>query len=135
MEIVEYSRTLPWVGHLKCPHCQGVNEAWRSSGMSECFPHFYCSRCSNVIHRSADKELVWEAATPEILAQLAATLPDCPCGGHFTPGASPKCQHCHQDTNLVADPVAFLHNPHMVVLDGACSFSDRRPPHRVRIID
>lgn len=135
MEIVEYSRQLPWVGHLKCKHCQGLNEGWRSSGMSESFPHFYCSRCSNVILREADKELVWEAATPEILARIAATLPDCPCGGHFTPGAGPKCRHCQQDVGLVNDAVAYLQNPHLVLLDGACRFSDVRGPYRVRIID
>ncbi|RAK64085.1 hypothetical protein [Hymenobacter edaphi] len=134
MDTVDYPRTLPWVGHLRCPHCQHPNEAWRSSGMSECFPHFYCSVCSNVVHREADKATVWDAATPELLAQVAATLPECPCGGRFVPGAGPKCAQCRQDTDLVADPVAYLHNPHMVVLDGACVFSDRRGPYRVRIV-
>jgi hypothetical protein len=135
MEIVEYSRQLQWVGNLKCPHCQGLNEGWRSSGMSEAFPHFYCSRCSNVFGRAADKELVWDAATPALLEQIAATLPDCPCGGHFTPGAGPKCQYCQQDTNLVADPVTYLRNPHMVVLDGACVCSDEGVRYQVRIVD
>ncbi|RTQ53568.1 hypothetical protein EJV47_02165 [Hymenobacter gummosus] len=135
MKIVEYSRQLQWVGHLRCNHCQGLNEAWRSSGMSECFPHFFCSGCSNVIHRDADKELVWEAATPELLAQIAATLPYCPCGGRFTPGAGPKCGHCHQQIDLINDPVEYLRNPHMVVMDGACAFSDQRPPYQVRIVD
>lgn len=137
MEIVEYSRTLQWVGHLKCQHCQGLNEGWRSSGMSDCFPHFYCSRCSNVIHREADKAPIYAAggADAQVLAQIAATLPDCPCGGHFTPGAGPKCRHCQQDTGLVRDPVAYLQNPNMLILDGACAFSDWRGPYRVRIVD
>lgn len=135
MEIIEYPRTLQWVGHLRCNHCQGLNEAWRSSGMSECFPHFFCSRCSNVIHRDADKDLVWEAATPELLAQIDATLPECPCGGRFTPGVGPTCRHCQQKIDLIRDPVQYLHNPNMVVMDGACAFSDHRPPYQVRIVD
>ncbi len=135
MKTVEYSRSLQWVGNLRCLACAQLTPGWRSSGMSECFPHFFCSDCSNVIHREADKELVYEAATPELLAQIAATLPACPCGGRFTPGAGPKCQRCHAEIPLVADAVAYLHNPNMVVLDGAVSFSDRRPPYRVRIVD
>ncbi|TPG64497.1 hypothetical protein [Hymenobacter nivis] len=134
METVEYSRSLQWVGNLRCPACARLTPGWRSSGMSECFPHFFCSDCSNVIHREADKELVYEAATPELLAQIAATLPVCPCGGRFTPGAGPKCQHCRAEIPLVADAVAYLHNPNMVVLDGAVCFSDRRPPYWVRIV-
>ena len=103
--------------------------------MSECFPHFFCSACSNVIHRAADKALVWDAATPEILAQVAASLPDCSCGGRFTPGAGPKCQHCQQEIPLVADAVAYLHNPNMVVLDGAVVFSEQGPAYQVSIVD
>ncbi len=134
MKIVEYSRSLQWVGDLHCPACQQLTPAWRSSGMSECFPHFFCTRCSNVIHREADKALVWYEATPALLAQVAATLPACPCGGHFAPGAGPKCRHCHAQIPLVADPVAYLHNPNMVVSDGATCFSDVRPPYQVRIV-
>jgi len=135
MEIVEYSRSLQWVGHLKCPACERLTPGWRSSGMSECFPHFFCSNCSNVIHREADKKLVYEAATPELLAQIAATLPECPCGGRFTPGAGPKCGHCRHEIPLVANAVAYLHNPNMVLLDGAVRFSDHLPPYQVRIVD
>jgi hypothetical protein len=137
MEIIEYSRSLQWVGDLKCPACTQLSPGWRSSGMSECFPHFFCSDCSNVIVRDADKQLLYDAAaaSAELLARIAATLPECPCGGRFTPGAGPKCRHCHQQIPLVADAVAYLTNPHMVVLDGAVSFSDYRPPYQVRIVD
>ena len=135
MEIVEYDRTNQWVGDLQCPHCQQLTPAWRSSGMSECFPHFFCTDCSNVIHRQADKDLVWEAATPALLTQITATLPTCPCGGHFAPEAGPKCRHCHQPIPVVADPVAHLHNPNMIVIDGAACFSDQRPPYQVRIVE
>jgi hypothetical protein len=137
MEIIEYSRSLQWVGNLQCPACHQLTPGWRSSAMSECCPHFFCSDCSNVIYRDANKQLLYEAAevNPELLAQIAATLPECPCGGRFTPGAGPKCRHCHQEIPLVKDAVAYLQNPHMVVLDGAVSFSDYRPPYQVRIVD
>ena len=59
MKIVEYSRSLQWVGDLRCNQCNGLTPAWRSSGMSQCFPHFYCDTCSNVIHRASDQRLVW----------------------------------------------------------------------------
>ena len=135
MKIVEYPRSLQWVGEMLCRQCDERTPAWKSSGMSDCFPHFYCDCCSNVIQRDADKELVWHEATQELVDQIAATLPDCPCGGRFRPGADPKCRGCgaplpHQD-----DPVKRLHDPHMIVVDGACAFSDTREAYRVRIID
>jgi len=135
MEIVEYERSLQWVGHLTCPHCQQLSEGWRSSGMSECFPHFYCSQCSNALQREQDKELVYYKATPQLLAQIAATLPACVCGGQFTPTAGPKCRWCHQEIPLVSDPVKHLHNPNVVLLDGACLCNAEGPRYQVRIID
>ena len=135
MKIVEYDRTNRWVGDLRCPHCQQLTPAWRSSGMSECFPHFFCTDCSNVILRGVDKELVWEAATPALLAQIAATLPACACGGHFAPGAGPKCAHCHYEIPVVADPVKYLHSPNMIVVDGAVVYHEDGPAHQVRIVE
>ncbi|UOQ66696.1 hypothetical protein [Hymenobacter volaticus] len=135
MKVVEYERSLQWIGHLHCPACQQNNLAWRSSGMSEAFPHFYCSLCSNVILQRKAQELVYYEATPELLARIAATLPACPCGGHFTPTAGPKCHWCHHEIPIVRDPVAHLQNPNMVVLNGACVFPDEREPYQVRIVD
>jgi hypothetical protein len=103
--------------------------------MSDCFPHFYCDSCSNVIQRDADKELVWHEATQELADRIAATLPDCPCGGRFRPGADPKCRGCDAPLSHRDDPVKRLHDPHMIVIDGACAFSDTREPYRVRIVD
>ena len=102
--------------------------------MSQCFPHFYCDRCSNVIHRAADQRLVWNESSQELLDRVAATLPDCPCGGRFTPGANPKCCHCGEEIPHQNDPVERLGDPHMIVVDGACVFSDERGPYRVKII-
>lgn len=135
MEVVEYPRSLQWVGDMKCPRCERLTPAWRSSGMSQCFPHFYCDRCSNVIHRKADQELVWETATKELVDQIAATLPECPCGGRFRPGANPKCRHCGSEIPNSGDVVQRLGDPNMIVIDGACVFSDGKEPYRVRIVE
>lgn len=102
--------------------------------MSQAFPHFYCDRCSNVIHRDKDQQLVWDKATQELLEAIAADLPACPCGGRFRPGSNPKCAHCGKDLQHQSDSVTRLHDPHMIAVDGACVFLDRRAPYRVRIV-
>ncbi len=33
------------------------------------------------------------------------------------------------------DVVQRLHDPNMIVIDGACVFSDRKPPYCVRIVE
>ena len=134
MKIVEYPRSLQWVGDLKCPSCKLLTPAWRSSGMSGSFPHFYCDKCSNVILREADRDLVYHNATRVELDQIVATLPNCPCGGLFRPGANPKCGHCGCEVPNNSDAIKRLHDPNMIVVDGACVFSDCRPPYCVRII-
>jgi hypothetical protein len=134
MKEVIYERSSQWVGAMQCPECGHSTPAWRSSGMSECFPHFYCDCCSNVIHRSCDQDLVWESKTPELLDEIAATLPSCPCGGRFGPGNDPKCAHCKAPLKHKNDPVTRLHDPHMIAVDGACVFTDNEP-YKVRIVD
>lgn len=103
--------------------------------MSECFPHFFCDTCSNVIHRESDKRLVWNEKSQEILDEIAKTLPKCSCGGQFSPNCGPKCKHCNTQIPVVRNAIEYLHNPNMIVADGACTFSDRRDPYMVRIID
>ena len=134
MKVVEYERSLKWVGDLKCPNCSGLTPAWRSSGMSECFPHFFCDTCSNVIHRESDKRLVWSEKSQEILDAISKTLPTCSCGGQFSPNCGPKCKHCNTQIPVVRNAVEYLHNPNMIAADGACAFSDRLDPHMVRIV-
>ncbi len=134
METVTYDTDLQWVGTMRCPKCRKVTRAWQSSGMSECFPHFFCNRCSNVIHRREDLALVWEGKSQELLDQIAGTLPDCPCGGRFTPGANPKCVHCGADFPHQDDPVERLHDGRMIAVGGACVFTDDREPYRVKIV-
>ena len=135
MEIVEYDRSLQWVGDVSCPDCDGLTPAWRSSGMSNCFPHFFCNTCSNVIHRQSDRELVWQEKSQDILDRIAETLPNCACGGAFAPNCGPKCMHCNAQIPIVTDAVDYLHNPNMIVIHGACAFSDYRDPYQVRIVN
>ena len=135
IKVIEYDRSLQWVGDVHCPNCDGLTPAWISSEMSSSFPHFFCDTCSNVIHREADQALVWDEKSQELLDQIAATLPDCICGGKFAPNCGPICSHCNEQVPLVTDAVDYLHNSIMVVVDGACSFSDQREPFRVKIVD
>ena len=135
MKTVTYDTSLTGVGPAQCPKCNKKTLAWQSSGMSECFPHFFCNQCSNVIHRREDKALVWEVKSQDLLDQIAATLPDCPCGGHFTPGANPKCVHCGADFPHHDDPVERLHDGQMIALDGACIFNGKDEPYRVKIVE
>ena len=103
--------------------------------MSNCFPHFYCDSCSNVIHRQSDQKLVWDAKSEEILRKISESLPDCSCGGHFAPGCGPKCLHCHSQIPIVKDAVEYLHHPNMIVLDGSVVFSDINEPYMVKIVE
>ena len=135
MKIVEYPKSLQWVGTMQCPTCSKITGAWRSSGMSMCFPHFYCDRCSNVIHRLKDQELVYDGGSQELLDQISADLPTCPCGGQFRPGENPKCRHCGAAFPHLAGPVVRLGDHQMIVVDGACVLSDENEPYRVRITD
>ena len=134
MEVIHYPKTLQWVGTMTCRSCKHTTWAWRSSGMSDCAPHFYCDRCSNVIHRFSDQVLTYNIpGNMEIVEYIAASLPVCPCGGRFTPGANPKCPACGTPFNHQADVVKRLTDPHMIALDGACVFGDQRAPYQVKI--
>jgi hypothetical protein len=87
-----------------------------------------------VIHRSKDEiTLVENAPSKEILDRIAEDLPICPCGGRFMPGTNPKCIHCSAEFAHQHDPVQRLHDPHMIVVDGACVFSDTKEPYKVVI--
>lgn len=134
MKIVHYASNAPWVGNMQCPSCAKLTPAWQSSGMSESFPHFYCDKCSNVIHREQDKELVYPVEpTQELLDKIAATLPDCPCGGHFRPGANPKCPNCNVEYAHQWNPVQRLTVPFLILLDGSCLIRDRLYSYEVCI--
>jgi len=125
MKEVNYSTTNPWVGSLACGSCHSETKAWRTSGMSESSPHFYCTRCSNVILRRKDQDqLRREGASEDLLRQIAADLPLCPCGGRFAPGGNPKCPMCGREFADERTPLLRLNEPRMVVVNGACIFGD-----------
>ena len=134
MKTVEYDLRNQWVGFMRCPKCDKDTPAWRSSGMSQCFPHFYCDTCSNVIRRLEDQKLVWNGKSRELLEEIVASLPRCSCGGVFVAGAAPKCRHCGAEYSDSRDPVDRLHDPHMIVMDGATVFKDNGPEYIVKIV-
>jgi hypothetical protein len=102
--------------------------------MSQCCPHFYCDRCSNAIIREADKKASWGApGSSELVERIAATLPACPCGGHFRAGANPKCPACKTQFAHPGDVVQRLSDPQVILIHSACLFSDQAPPYRVEI--
>ncbi len=136
MKIVHYESNAPWVGKMKCPNpkCGRETPAWQSSGMSGSCPHFFCDTCSNVIHREQDHALLYEhEANQELLEQIAATLPNCPCGGRFVPGANPKCPSCKTEYTHQWDAVKRLNVPFMPILDGSCLIRDRLYSYEVCI--
>ena len=134
MKIIEYPMSLQWVGTMQCPNCHRLTLAWQSSGMSQCCPHFYCDRCSNVIHRQSDYFKIYNGVSEALLAEITQTLPSCPCGGNFKPGTNPKCVHCGTDFSHQGTLLERLNDPHMIVVDGACVFGDEIEPYQVRIV-
>jgi transposase-like protein len=103
-----------------CPSCRTSIEYWWTSGLSECFPHFYCNKCSNVIWRSQDRQLVSEkGASEETLKEVLGGLPLCSCGGSFSANANPKCPSCGSEFKHQQTGVQRLTDPHVILLQGA----------------
>ena len=102
--------------------------------MSQMFPHFYCSDCSNVIFRESDRRLVLENAGAEVLQVIASSLPDCECGGKFVAGTDPKCPTCHYVFRNRFAPPERLTEPNIILIDGAVLYGDDGPKYRVRIV-
>jgi len=93
--------------------------------MSECFPHFYCERCSNVIWRSSDRDIVCSSELSQGLAEsLAKELPQCKCGGSFKSGANPKCPSCKHEFKHSNSIVQRLTDPCVILLQGAIFTSE-----------
>ena len=134
MKTVEYKPDNRWVVEVECASCAEKVFAWTSSGMSECYPHFFCECCSNVyLYQGGKSEILQTNPTPQLVGQLEAQLPGCPCGGSFKPGANPKCPHCGHAFEHQRDAVERLSDPHMIVMDRACVYSDKAEPYKVII--
>ena len=122
------------MGHLKCPNCKTLSSAWRSSGISECRPHFYCNSCSNVLVRDADKEIIYElGATQRAADKIKPTLPRCDCGDNFKLGANPKCPNCKCEFKNKNSIVGRLNDPHVFMLDGAIMYRDNLFDYQILI--
>ncbi len=81
------------------------------------YPHFYCDTCSNLFFSGAHHELVRRLPHDvSLLDRLARSLPSCPCGGRFRPGANPKCPSCDGELKHQLDPIARLSDPFAVLL-------------------
>lgn len=129
MKTVEY----PGVGRLKCPNCAAEIPAWKSSGMSEMCPHFYCSDCNNAIFRESDRALLWSGESLDVLRKIASSLPSCACGGKFVPGANLKCPACRHEFGHQGSQLERLTDPHIILVDGAVLYGDDGPKHRALI--
>jgi len=68
-----------------------------------------------------------------MLAQVADTLPDCPCGGRLSVDSHSKCRKCAAIIPNKRDPVERLDNPHMYLVDGALLVRDKRYHYEVCI--
>lgn len=119
----------PWWGSLTCKRCSRRVTAFAIHEWSWAFPHFYCRDCSNVLRRDSDTEIVWRAQEQGVLDhsvvdQIAATLPECPCGGRFLPGANPKCPSCCAEFAHQDGVVTRLLDERPIVIHGACFLDD-----------
>ncbi len=134
MKTADYKRDNPWVREVACPNCSETIVAWTSSGMSACFPHFYCDCCSNVyLYEAGKKEVMASPLTPELVKEMDARLPDCPCGGRFKAGENPKCPKCGHDLKHQENAQRRLSDPHMIVVNRSCVYGDKLDPYRVMI--
>jgi hypothetical protein len=112
----------PYTSQMKCPKCAASIEYWHTSGMSDCYPHFYCDTCSNVLWRKQDYETIRpdHVDVGRVLSQIIASLPKCKCGGHFTLDAGPKCPTCgYEFKQQVANAELRATQPHDVLIQGA----------------
>ena len=105
---------------LACPHCGREIRCYRFSGMADLAPHFFCDTCSNLYFDEAQRALLYRRkATRRLLREMAASLPDCPCGGRFRPEADPRCPGCGRELEGDPDPLQRLTQPGAVLLAGA----------------
>ena len=105
---------------INCPHCKGVVEFYHYSGMGDLVPHFYCDTCSNILFREEDHHKIRNREiTVALFNELSEKLPACPCGGQFSPEASPKCPHCKRDIKHQETPLKRLTDPYAIQIKGA----------------
>ena len=83
------------------------------------YPHFYCDACSNIYFDESLRDMLFRH-TGEIdagvLHEIESKLPNCPCGGHFSPGRNPKCPHCKKELANQADALQRLTDPYLILV-------------------
>jgi hypothetical protein len=116
---------------INCPHCKGIVEFYHYSGMGDLVPHFYCDTCSNILFREEDHHKVRDREiTIELLNELSENLPACPCGGQFSPEASPKCPHCKREIKHQETPLKMLSDPYAIQIKGARLLKPKKPIYK-----
>ena len=118
----------PYTHKQPCPECGQTIEYWWTSGMSECFPHFYCNECGSAIWRIRDQKRIWylkkENDIKDTIKSILEDLPQCTCGGKFTLEARPICFHCGCK---FAEKQTFnnrVFNPNIMLLTGASMMTE-----------
>ena len=110
---------------IRCPNCAATIGYYHFSSMGNLCPHFYCTDCSNVFFRESDfLRIRSKEASQSLLEEIAGTLPDCPCGGRFSPGSNPKCPECRAELRHRDSPIQRLHDPHAIVLEKSALFTE-----------
>lgn len=103
-----------------CPSCGKTVKFYSFRGMGDMAPHFYCNKCSNVIFRESDRELLYtNEPNAQLLQTIVATLPTCKCGGKFEPNQNPKCPHCGSEMAHQSNAIARLTDPYAIIVEGA----------------
>jgi hypothetical protein len=105
---------------ISCPQCRKSIRFYRFSAMGDMTPHFYCGKCSNIYYAEAHHvRLQQQQPSLQLVTEIAATLPACPCGGKFVAEANPKCPHCRFELVHQNSAVERLTDPHGILLEGA----------------
>ncbi|MGC4031622.1 MAG: hypothetical protein QM754_07805 [Tepidisphaeraceae bacterium] len=104
-----------------CPDCGHSIEYWFTSGMSECFPHFYCDRCSSILWRREDRDQLTSPVADEafLLEKIISRLPGHRCGGQFKAGVGPRCPKCHHEFRREGPLEYQARSPNAILVEGA----------------
>jgi hypothetical protein len=116
---------------INCPNCKGNVEFYHYSGMGDLVPHFYCNTCSNILFREDDHHKIRNREiTVALLNELSKSLPACPCGGQFSPEASPKCPHCKLEIKHQETALKKLTDPYAIQIKGASLLKPKKPIYK-----
>ncbi len=107
---------------IQCEKCNKIIDYKMYSGMSNAYPHFYCNKCSNIYILESYRYKLYgkkdDKRLAEILEEIKAILPACECGGHFQPGANPKCPYCNFELTHQDNEIQRLQDPCAIVIRG-----------------